>query len=291
MSETQTAEATPSPPPEPVTQRRRRKAAPEMEVTGETGITTIEQDFLPGGETSAPAAKPKRQRTTVTSSVDLVVLAENELRPIGKEIVVRLEKADKLDSQADGHRIAAAQHLAKAKETCEKAGIKFVNWVEANVPNYGFEMVRKLVVIGAATDPILALEDMRTKNAAANRKLREKKAEAASETPVSRDTPKEDNVRERTDAAPKPTNDTPKTKADWNKRVEQSLSAMTDAPIEYTIRAIKQFVTFLNGDEMDQLLTDLIAENGFSGSTPVKIKALFGGLTEAGKAEVLPTLV
>lgn len=100
--------------------------------------------------------------------------ATKALVPIAKEINVRFEKADKMERDADDHRLAAALKLEEARKLCEKSGIQFKAWATDNVPQ-SFETVRKLVAIGGASNPKKALEDLRNKNKEANQTLRKKK--------------------------------------------------------------------------------------------------------------------
>lgn len=86
------------------------------------------------------------------------------LTPMAQEINVRFNKAESLEGKADDHRLAAAITLANAKAECDKLGINFRKWAEKHVKQ-SFENVRKLVRVGQAPDPKLALADMRGKNA------------------------------------------------------------------------------------------------------------------------------
>lgn len=110
--------------------------------------------------------------------------AYKELTPIGREINVRFEKAAKLESDADDHRLAASLKLADAEKICETNSIPFKTWAAENVTQ-GWETVRKLVVIGRAgpDEAPKLLEDMRNKNSEANKAARErKKAERVAAT-------------------------------------------------------------------------------------------------------------
>lgn len=110
------------------------------------------------------------------------------LKPIAKEIVTRLEKAEKEEQLASDHRVAAALRLAEAEKSCKEVGLNFKKWWEENGEKLSYETVRKLVTAGASGDPqkaALAIEDMRAKNAAANRKSRtKKKATNGAGTPI-----------------------------------------------------------------------------------------------------------
>ena len=104
-----------------------------------------------------------------------------------KAIKTRLEKAAKLESDADDHRLSAAitmgevytkfetKHEAKSisktltfKAWCEQHSI-----VAPDVRGRSWENVRKLLAVGRAEDPQQALTDMREGNKAAVKKHRE----------------------------------------------------------------------------------------------------------------------
>jgi hypothetical protein len=99
---------------------------------------------------------------------------EGRLAVLAHEINTRFTLADKLDSQANDHRLAAAIQLAEAKKVCVEHKINFKAWASASVPQV-YRTVRDLARVGAAPDPKLALEDLRNKNAALNRDLRERR--------------------------------------------------------------------------------------------------------------------
>lgn len=127
-------------------------------------------------EKAAAEAKAKRE-AEAADKAKVQKQTEKELAPIAKEITVRLEKADKAEHDADDHRLAAALRFAEAEEKCKAGGVSFKKWAEENI-KLSFETVRKLLLVGRAGDEEkarLALEDMRAKNAAANKKSRAKK--------------------------------------------------------------------------------------------------------------------
>lgn len=106
------------------------------------------------------------------------------LTPIANEIRTRLEKADIEEGRALDHRVSAAIRLAEVKEQCSEAKISFKDWCEERLNTekftFGYEMARKLARIGSAGDEEevkLALEDLRSRNAASNRKQREAKSD------------------------------------------------------------------------------------------------------------------
>ena len=128
-------------------------------------------------------AKPSKKLKGKTNAVVVVKetapkmtveQADKKLAPITNEINVRFEKIEKLDGQADDHRLAAALRIEEARKICVASGIKFQEWAEKNLKQ-SYETVRKLAAIGKAPNPQLALEDMRNKNRKANQEHRQKK--------------------------------------------------------------------------------------------------------------------
>lgn len=118
----------------------------------------------------------KKNATKVEHSL-VITAAMKELAPIAKEINARLDSASKMDSKAADHRLSAALMLEEAHKKCEAAKIHFKKWATDNIP-YSYENVRKLVAVGASPEPAKALEDLRLKNAEANKRHRDaKKAE------------------------------------------------------------------------------------------------------------------
>ena len=101
----------------------------------------------------------------------------SKLKPIAKEINERLHKATVMTSDAFDHRLAAAIRLEDARKMCQKSGVQFKKWVEANVKQ-SYETVRKLIAVGAASDPKLALEDMRLST---KKRVEKHRAKASSE--------------------------------------------------------------------------------------------------------------
>lgn len=115
-------------------------------------------------------------------------LAAPEFAPPGtlgglaQEINARFALADKADAKAGEHRLAAALQLAKAKEQCLAEGVQFLAWADANVSQCR-RTVLAMVAVGSAPDPRQALDDLRARNAQANRALRERKALSAAAAP------------------------------------------------------------------------------------------------------------
>lgn len=104
--------------------------------------------------------------------------AKKALPALAHEINSRFELAAKIEGKADDHRLAAALQLAKAEEMCKAGGIDWKKWVEKNVKQ-SYETARKLVAVGKAPKPKLALADMRKSNAERNKAHREKTKKAA----------------------------------------------------------------------------------------------------------------
>lgn len=120
---------------------------------------------------TAPAKKPtKKEQAAAAAKAE----AEKKLPAVAKEINVRLEKADKAQGQADDHRLAAALKAAEAKKLSSDAGVKFADWSKDNIKDFSFETVRKLAAVGESSNPAEALKEMREKNKAANKRLRDK---------------------------------------------------------------------------------------------------------------------
>lgn len=83
------------------------------------------------------------------------------LRPVAKEINVRLDKAAKADGLSVDHRLAASLLMADAKAKLDASGIRFKTWCESNI-NHSYNTMRELAAIGASEDPYLALTDRRS---------------------------------------------------------------------------------------------------------------------------------
>ena len=137
----------------------------------------------------APAKKPAAKKPAAKKPLDEKVLHKNKvaLEQAAHEINARMERFEKLGSQADDHRLAAALRLADAKKLCRASKIDFGKWVEKNVKQ-SYETVRKLLPIGVAESEkagagVKLLADLRKGAAKRNRELRErKKANAATHT-------------------------------------------------------------------------------------------------------------
>jgi len=135
--------------------------------------------------TKAEKAKKKAAADKKVAEAKAKKSAMNKLAPMAKEINVRLEKADKAEDNAYDHRLSAALKLDEAKTFCKENKVRFPSWCEKNVKQ-SYETVRKLVRVGGAENPQLALDDLRGKNKEANQKLRD--AKKSEPKKVSRDT-------------------------------------------------------------------------------------------------------
>ena len=166
------------------TQRRGRKApakkaAPKRNLKKDTNAAVAKRKA---------AAVAKREADMKAKHVAL----ERELAPIAKEINHRFNEAAKLDTKAhdiegkaDDHRLAAALRIAEAEKRCKAEKHNFKQWAEANIKQQSYETVRKLLQVGRADEPALALADMREKN---RRRNVEHRARAKAGKAVSRDT-------------------------------------------------------------------------------------------------------
>ena len=110
-----------------------------------------------------PAAKPPTKAAT-----------NKQLAPIAKEINVRMDKAMTYTNKAIDHRLAAALKLAEAKKLCEAGDVDFKAWATKHFKQ-SFDELRRLTNCGTADDPRQAIEDLRTRKANDNRKLRARK--------------------------------------------------------------------------------------------------------------------
>lgn len=170
--------------PRPQLRSRRAQEAAARKDRYEEGLTTPASNVskLPKRPAKAAPEPEAPAEEAAEAGRDVAVLdpalskrqeqAQHKLDPMAREINVRLEKAEKQEQQADDHRLAASLVLAKAKAQCMAAQINFKKWCEAHL-EHSYETARKLAAIGASDNPRAALEDMRGRNAAANRKLRE----------------------------------------------------------------------------------------------------------------------
>jgi hypothetical protein len=95
-----------------------------------------------------------------------------DLPTLVKEINHRWEQADRLDGQADDHRIAAGIRLAEARGIVGDTG--WQKWCAEHIPTRSIRDVYRLLKIGQAGDPQKALSDEREQNREAQRKSRAK---------------------------------------------------------------------------------------------------------------------
>lgn len=143
-----------------------KKAAPKKPAKAEGKPAKAEPS-------KAIAVQPTKAEAKAAKVKAQTEFEKKTLAPIAKEVNVRLEKADRAEKDADDHRLAAALRLADAEKVCAEAGIKFKAWASEHITK-SFETVRKLVYVGRSDNPQQALEDMRGRNAEANRELRER---------------------------------------------------------------------------------------------------------------------
>ena len=68
-------------------------------------------------------------------------------------------------------RANLAASMSEARKLCRKAGVSFRGWVEENTP-YAYSTAVRLARIGDRPDPVQRLEDVRGRNALANRRFR-----------------------------------------------------------------------------------------------------------------------
>jgi len=131
------------------------------------------------------AAKEEAKEKAAKEKAKNLKKAQKELDPAAKEINVRLEKAAQNDSKADDHRLAAAIKLDEVKTRCNDLGLKFKEWCEGHLDEkWSYENARKLARIGAADDPQLALEDLRSGSRKAMEKKRKKDKEEGKKAAV-----------------------------------------------------------------------------------------------------------
>lgn len=119
-------------------------------------------------EVAAKAAVEAKEKAKVE--------ADKKLPAIAKEVMTRLEKADKNQGIADDHRLAASLKLAEAKKIAHAAGVAFETWSKENIKEYSFETVRKLALIGGSENPEEALKATRERNRKANLEHRSKRS-------------------------------------------------------------------------------------------------------------------
>ena len=93
--------------------------------------------------------------------------ARETLGTMAGEINIRLGKAEGYDGRAetamkkaDDHRLAAALQLAEARMLADENRIGWKQWVDKNIDR-SYRDVKRLVAIGSAKDPMLALESAR----------------------------------------------------------------------------------------------------------------------------------
>lgn len=131
------------------------------------------KDTKPGTAVATAPSKKEIAEKAKAEAEKVKAEAEKKTAPIAKEINTRFEKIAKLEGDANDHRLAAALRLAEAEKIVVAAGMKFKDWAETNIKDQGYEAVRKLLYVGRADDPKLALADLRGSNRKAQTKHRE----------------------------------------------------------------------------------------------------------------------
>lgn len=173
----QARQTTPDTAPSPTRVEARQKRIAELKIKAQAEGTMAE--VFPTAEPwnfgTIAASYPISVTTPTTPSVvEDAPVQEGELASLANEINKRMALATRMDAQAADHRLAAAIRLAEAKALCEAKAMPFRKWAEATIP-HAFITIRHLAKIGSQPDPKLALEHWRTKNAEANRELRQRK--------------------------------------------------------------------------------------------------------------------
>lgn len=159
----------------------RKQHEDERRAEGKTPGVTV--GSTEGNRTKAKTGlEAARKKEAAEADAKAVAKVEKELVSVAKEVNVRLEKANKLMSDADDHRLAAALRLAEAKRCCEGVDISFKAWAEANITEQSYENVRKLAYVGGQDDPKQALADLRTRTKKAVEAHREKAKVAKAES-------------------------------------------------------------------------------------------------------------
>ncbi len=129
-----------------------------------------------GQKTATAVAKARKDKAKLAAEATQKAkhtAALTTLKPLAKEINVRLEKAAKATEQASDHRLTAALRLAEAKALCEKVKLHFKPWVEANIErSYGD--ANRLAIAGASENPEEAVATMRDEQAARRKKSQAK---------------------------------------------------------------------------------------------------------------------
>ena len=142
---------------------------------------------------SKEAATTERKLTAAQVEENCPAILED----LGKRIAVHLEKARKCAEKAEQHYTAIAQHLAKAKETCDGGG--FDAFREKFFPDLGRTRVYELLSIGAnkkSIEQVRADTRARTARSRANKKAEASaavadKSEPAPETSERQESPPE----------------------------------------------------------------------------------------------------
>lgn len=149
-------------------------------VAKKTNTKTTGKNAAKNRANKAKAAEAKLKGAQVQTFKQLATTA--------KTINVKLDKADKLASDAFDHRLSACLLLGEAKADCEKAKINFKKWCEDNVSK-SYHTVRRLASIGygnTETQARLLLADLRERTAEQAKTSRDK-SKAKASVPASKD--------------------------------------------------------------------------------------------------------
>lgn len=124
---------------------------------------------------AARAAKAAQKAEKEAEAAKKAKEADKVLAPLARDINARLESANKNQGKVDDMRLSAAVLMKEAEEKALAAGISFKKWASEHITQMSWENARKLLTVGKAPNPRLALADMRLKNAEANKALRKKR--------------------------------------------------------------------------------------------------------------------
>lgn len=103
-----------------------------------------------------------------------VEVPEGLLATLAHEINYRFVAASRTDKLSMDHRVAAAIRLAEARAECKRLSLDFKKWAEGSVPQT-YETVMRFARIGAAENPVEALEHHLNRKATEARVARQRK--------------------------------------------------------------------------------------------------------------------
>lgn len=120
------------------------------------------------------AVRAEKKAAKDAAQVKKAEAAQKVLNPLAREINERWERANKQAKTAEDHRLAAALLMKDAEDIAKKAGIKFKDWAAEHIKEMSWENARKLLYVGKAPNPQLAIADLRLANAERNKAHRAK---------------------------------------------------------------------------------------------------------------------